>query len=152
MTIQQDFRELLRLLEENEVDYLIIGGYAVAFHGYPRFTKDLDIFFRNSPENIQRLRKALIRFGFSSKDIPEHVFSEKGNILVFGIPPARIDLLNEIDGISFDEAFRNSIKGVYDGLQARFIGYDELLRNKKASPRMSDKGDVEELEKLHPAE
>jgi len=143
---------LLRLLEEKEVDYLIIGGYAVAFHGYPRFTKDLDIFFRNSPENIQRLRKALIGFGFSNKDIPEHVFSEKGNIIVFGVSPARIDLLNEIDGISFDEAFRNSIKGVYDGLQARFIGYDELLRNKKASPRMSDKGDVEELEKLHPAE
>lgn len=152
MTIQQDFRELLRLLEEKEVDYLIIGGYAVAFHGYPRFTKNLDIFFRNSPENIQRLRKALIEFGFRSIDIPEHVFSEKGNILVFGVSPVRIDLLNEIDGISFDEAFRTSIKSVYDGLQARFIGYDELLRNKNATPRMSDKGDVEELEKLHPAE
>jgi len=148
MTIQQDFRELLRLLEENEVDYLIIGGYAVAFHGYPRFTKDLDIFFRNSPENIQRLQKALIGFGFSSKDVPKHVFSEKGNILVFGVSPTRIDLLNDIDGISFDDAFRNSIKGIYDGLEARFIGYEELLRNKKASPRMSDKGDVEELEKL----
>lgn len=152
MTIQQDFRELLRLLEEKEVDYLIIGGYAVAFHGYPRFTRDLDIFFRNSPDNIKRLRKALIGFGFSSKDIPEHVFSEMGNILVFGVSPARIDLLNEIDGISFEEAFRNSIKGIYDGLEARFIGYDELLRNKKASPRISDKGDVEELEKLHSAE
>ncbi|MBD3278021.1 MAG: hypothetical protein GF388_06965 [Candidatus Aegiribacteria sp.] len=149
MTIQQDFRELLRLLEENEVDYLIIGGYAVAFHGYPRFTKDLDIFFRNSPENIDRLRKALLGFGFSSKELPENVFSERGNILVFGVPPTRIDLLNEIDGISFDEAFRNSIKGTYDNLKARFIGYDELLLNKKASPRISDKADVEELERIH---
>ena len=149
MTIQQDFRELLRLLEENEVDYLIIGGYAVAFHGYPRFTKDLEIFFRSSPENIRRLRKALIGLGFSGKEIPENVFSEKGNILVFGVPPTRIDLLNEIEGISFEEAFLNSVKGSYDGLEARFIGYDELLRNKKASPRISDKGDVEELEKLH---
>jgi len=132
MTIQHDFKELLRLLEDNEVEYLIIGGYAVAFHGYPRFTKDLDILFRNSPENINRLRKTLIRFGFSSKDIPEHVFSEKGNILVFGVPPTRIDLLNDIDGIGFDEAFVNSVKGTYDGIEARFIGYDELLRNKKA--------------------
>lgn len=152
MTIQQDFRELLRLLEENEVDYLIIGGYAVAFHGYPRFTKDLDIFFRNTPENITRLRKTLLGFGFSGKDIPEHIFSKKGNILVFGVPPTRIDLLNEIDGVSFEEAFRNSVKGIYDGLEARFIGYDELLQNKSASPRISDKGDLEELEKLHKAD
>ena len=152
MTIQQDFRELLRLLEENEVDYLIIGGYAVAFHGYPRFTKDLDIFFRNTPENIERLRKAFLGFGFSDEDIPEHIFSKKGNILVFGVPPTRIDLLNEIDGVSFEEAFRNSVKGMYGGLEARFIGYDELLQNKSASPRISDKADLEELEKLHKAD
>lgn len=68
---------------------------------------------------------------------------------MFGVPPTRIDLLNEIDGISFDEAFVNSVKGTYDGLEARFIGYDELLLNKRASPRISDKGDVDELEKLH---
>ena len=152
MIIQQDFRELLRLLEENEVDYLIIGGYAVAFHGYPRFTKDLDIFFRNTPENIERLRKAFLGFGFSDEDIPEHIFSKKGNILVFGVPPTRIYLLNEIDGVGFEEAFRNSVKGIYDGLEARFIGYEELLQNKSASPRISDKGDLEELEKLHKAD
>jgi hypothetical protein len=78
MTTRNHFEELLRLLEENHVEYLIVGGYAVAYHGFPRFTKDIDIFYKNSPDNISRIRIALKSFGFSEKDIPVELFSEPG--------------------------------------------------------------------------
>ena len=84
INIQQDFEELLQLLEEHKIKYLIVGGYAVAFHGYPRFTKDIDIYYNVSPENIRKLQKALLTFGFTPEDIPAGTFSTKGNIITFG--------------------------------------------------------------------
>lgn len=145
MRIQQDFEELLGLLEENHVRYLIVGGYAVAFHGYPRFTKDLDIFFENTPDNISRLRKALLTFGFKKSDIPQDIFCVPGNILTFGIEPVRVDLINTIDGVEFNTAYANRVKSRYGKYEVAFIGKEDLLLNKRSTKRLRDKADFEEL-------
>ena len=146
MTTQPDFEELLKLLEENDVSYLIVGGYAVAFHGYPRFTKDIDIFYKKTIENIGKLRSVLVKFGFSESDLPESLFLEEGNIIKFGIEPVRIDLINEIDGVSFDEALGGSVRGEYGSEETRFIGRRELIKNKRSSGRAQDSVDADHLE------
>lgn len=105
MNIQPDFEELLRLLECHKVKYMIVGGYAVAFHGFPRFTKDIDIYYSDSDENITNLKKALLDFGFQHHQLPDELFKTKGNIITFGIEPIRIALLNEIDGVKFENAW-----------------------------------------------
>ena len=145
MNIHPDFEELLRLLEEHRVDYMIVGGYAVAFHGYPRFTRDIDIFFEASSENIERLQAALLVFGFSEQDLPEDAFKAKGTVLTFGAVPVRVDLINEIDAVTYAEAKPNVLRGRYGEIEVTFIGFDDLIRNKQATPRARDKGDVEEL-------
>lgn len=146
MNTQPDFEELLKLLEENNVEYMIVGGYAVAFHGYPRFTKDIDIFFKDAKGNVKNLIKALLKFGFTEQDLPEKLFLEKGNVLQFGIIPVRIDLINEIDGIPFKEAGKNIKRGHYGKVEVNFISRTDLIRNKKASGRPQDKVDAETLE------
>ncbi len=106
MNIQQDFEELLQLLEEHQVEYLIVGGYAVAFHGYPRFTKDIDIYYNSSSTNIQKLQKALSEFGFTSEELPTDLFQTKGNIITFGVEPVRVDIINDISGVAFNDAWK----------------------------------------------
>ena len=145
MNIHPDFEELLRLLEEHDVDYMIVGGYAVAYHGYPRFTKDLDVFFDASDENVGRLREALMAFAFRGEDVPPNAFTTKGNILTFGTAPTRVDLINEIDGVTFEDAKPNVVRGTYGEVEVAFIGREDLVKNKQATPRAKDKGDVEEL-------
>jgi len=145
MNIQPDFEEFLQLLEKHKVDYMIVGWYAVAFHGYPRFTKDIDIFFDKSPGNVSRLRRALVDFGFQEKDLPPEAFKEKGNILTFGVVPVRIDLVNDIDGLTFGEAKRNTVRGRYGKAKVTFIGLKDLIRNKSSTRRARDKADIEEL-------
>lgn len=146
MNTQPDFEELLGLLEKHDVEYMIIGGYAVAFHGFPRFTKDLDIWFEASPPNVERLKRALVEFGFEERDLDTKAFTEPGNILTFGVPPVRVDLLNSIDGVTFEQARPGMVKGKYGQVAARFIGRAELLKNKRSTSRTRDKADAEELE------
>ena len=146
MITQPDFEELLRLLEENEVRYMVVGGYAVAFHGYPRFTKDIDIFFLNTQENVDKLRNALVAFGFSDIELPQALFTEKGNVIQFGVPPVRADLLNEIEGITFDEAEKTVVRGRYGSVEVNFISRESLIQNKRASGRSQDALDAEKLE------
>jgi hypothetical protein len=145
MNIQQDFKELLRLLEDNQVDYLIVGGYAVAFHGFPRFTKDIDIYYRISAGNIHNLQKALIDFGFPSKDLPEALFHSKGNIITFGVEPVRVDIINEIAGIEFGKAWAKRVRGFYGDVEVNFISKIDLILNKNSTPRLQDKADAENL-------
>ncbi len=147
MNIQQHFLELLKLLENNTVEYVIVGGYAVAFYGYPRFTKDIDIFFKNTDENIAKLRSSLIEFGFSEQDLPTEIFKEPGNILQFGLSPLQVDILNEIDGVTFDEVYNHLKRGHYGEIEVNFIGKAELIKNKKASARPQDLLDKDKLEK-----
>jgi hypothetical protein len=135
------------LLEKNRVEYVIVGGYAVAFHGYPRFTKDLAVFFRNSKSNVKRIRTALVAFGFTEEDLDEGLFTEPGNIIQFGVSPLRVDIVNEIDGVGFDEATAHCVRGHYGDIEVSFIGRIELIRNKRASGRDQDRVDAEKLEK-----
>ena len=125
---------------------MVVGGYAVAFYGYPRFTKDIDIFYQCTPENIASVRNALISFGFDKDAIPEEAFLEKGSIIKFGIEPVRVDMLNEIDGIVFEETYPNAVRGRYGKVTINFISKEDLIRNKKASGRTQDKLDLENLE------
>ena len=145
MNIHPDFEELLRLLEEHGVEYMIVGGYAVAYHGHPRFTKDIDLFFRVTSENALRLRRALVAFGFREEDLPLDAFTAFGNVLTFGVVPTRVDLINEIDGVTYDEARPNVVRGRYGDVEVTFIGLADLVKNKQATPRAKDKGDLEEL-------
>ena len=146
MNIHPDFEELLRLLEEHDIEYMIVGGYAVAYHGFPRFTKDIDLFFRLTSENAIRLRQALVVFGFREEELPIEAFTTTGNVLTFGMAPTRVDLINEIDGVTYDEARPTVVRGKYGAVEVTFIGLADLLKNKKSTPRTKDKGDVEELE------
>ena len=147
MKIQTHFKELLTLLEKNKAEYMIVGGYAMAYHGFPRFTKDIDIFYKNSKENIQKVRTSLISFGFNENELKEELFSETGNIIQFGVVPLRVDIINEIDGVKFDEAAVNCVRGSYGDLKVNFIGKTELLKNKKASGRDQDLIDAKNLER-----
>lgn len=145
MNIQPDFEDFLRLLETHRVDYMIVGGYAVAFHGFPRFTKDLDVFFDVSQANSERLRQALVAFGFREQSVPLESLAVAGNVIAIGNAPVRIDLLNRIDGVTFAEAKSNAVRGQYGDIEVTFIGRHELIRNKQATTRAKDKADVEEL-------
>jgi hypothetical protein len=145
MNIQPDFEELLRLLEDQAAEYLIVGGYAVAFHGYPRLTKDIDIFYRLAPSTIDKIRNALVSFGFPETDIPRHLFETEGSIITFGIEPVRVDIINQIDGVTFEEAWPRKARGRYGKVTANFIGRIDLIRNKTSTKRTKDKLDIEEL-------
>jgi len=135
----------LKLLKKHKVSFYIVGGYAVAFHGYPRFTKDIDIFYKNENLNINRLIEALIDFGFSQDQLEASIFSTPGNIIKFGIEPLRIDLLNEIDGIQFTEVEQDFLEGRYGSVKVNFIGKESLIKNKKASGQFQDLADIEKL-------
>ncbi|HON10422.1 MAG TPA: nucleotidyltransferase [Chitinispirillaceae bacterium] len=145
MNIQPDFEELLKLLECHKVRYMIVGGYAVAFHGFPRFTKDIDIYYSDSDENIANLKKALLDFGFQPHELPDELFKTKGNIITFGIEPIRIDLLNEIDGVEFENAWLNHLKGNYGNTEVNFISKIDLIKNKSSTSHLQDKSDAEKL-------
>ncbi len=145
MNTQSDFEDFFRLLESNRVEYMIVGGYAVAFHGYPRFTKDIDVFFAATEANAARLRDALVAFGFQPATVTTETLLKAGSVIAIGIEPARIDLLNQIDGVTFSEAFGGVVRGKYGDMSVNFIGREDLLRNKRASGRARDLGDLEEL-------
>jgi predicted nucleotidyltransferase len=145
MNIQQDFEELLKLLEDNSVQYIIVGGYAVAYHGFPRLTKDIDFFFDNSKENVKKIICSLIAFGFPEADLDVETFTTEGNIITFGVEPVRVDFINQISGVKFDEAWDNKVRGKYGKVEVNFIGLMELLKNKSSTNRPKDKLDVEEL-------
>lgn len=147
MNIQPDFKELLQLLEKHKVEYMIVGGYAVAFYGYPRFTKDIDIFFDIDMESIDRLIKALVEFGFPEKDLKSELFLTKGNVITFGVAPVRVDFLNEISGVEFSEAKNYRVRGKYGDSEVYFIGKNDLIKNKMSTDRLHDKADAEELGK-----
>ncbi len=145
MNTQPDFEDFLRLLELHRVEYMIVGGYAVAYHGFPRFTKDIDIFFSDAAENLLRLQKVLVAFGFQAATIPLETLGKPEAVLAIGVEPVRIDLLNRIAGVTFAEARASVVRGRYGDVEVAFIGREDLLRNKRATGRHRDLGDVEEL-------
>lgn len=145
MKLQRDLREFLELLVSNGVEFIIVGGHAVAFHGFPRFTGDIDVLVRPEAENAERLIAALNAFGFSGQGLTERDFIEKGRVTQLGRPPNRVDLLTEISGVDFDEAWRGRVHSQLDGVSVSFLGRNELVRNKRAAGRTKDKLDLEAL-------
>lgn len=146
MKLNPDWREFIELLNVNEVQYLVVGGYAVAFHGYPRYTKDIDIWIWIDPPNAQRMMKVLDEFGFASLDITAQDFLKPDFIIQLGYPPHRIDLLTTIPGVEFQECFAAKVQQMIDGVPVNFIDVEHLKQNKRATGRAQDIADVENLE------
>ncbi|RYY48878.1 MAG: hypothetical protein EOO06_08915 [Chitinophagaceae bacterium] len=141
----QDFKEFIELLIKNKAEYLIVGGYAVGIHGHPRYTGDLDIWLNPTQHNAELILKTVNEFGFSSFKLSPEDFTKPGNVIQLGYPPLRIDLLTEIDGVTFEECFENRKEITIDNLQVNFIGYHDLLKNKKESGRPRDIDDIDNL-------
>lgn len=141
----QDFKEFIGLLNELEVEYLVVGGYAVGLHGYPRYTGDLDVWTSTKRENAERLLTALERFGFSDAGLSAEDFMRQERVLQLGRPPFRIDLLTSIDGVDFESCWPRRVEVDYEGVRVAFIGLDDLMRNKQASNRPKDLVDLDEL-------
>lgn len=148
--LTDDFRDLLIELADAGAEFVVVGGHAVAFHGHPRATKDLDVLVRASRTNAARVYRALAAFGapLSAFEVREDDFAAYDGVLQVGVPPRRIDILNRADGISFDEAVSAGDAFDLEGRRIPVIGLEALLRNKKATKRRQDQADVEALEAL----
>ena len=141
----QDFKEFVALLQKNKAAYLIVGGYAVGVHGHPRNTGDLDIRLNPTTENAQKIVTTVNEFGFSSFNLKVADFEKEGNVIQLGYPPLRIDLLTSIDGVTFEECYQNRKEVEIEGIIVNFIGYWDLIKNKKESGRAKDIDDIEHL-------
>ena len=144
--LNQDFKEFIQLLNKNQVKYLVIGGYAVAIHGHPRYTKDIDIWLEMSEENSQKLIKALTEFGFGSLGLTPEDFQTPDQIVQLGYPPSRIDLITTPDGIDFQTCYDSKIEVILRDIPVNFIDLDNLKKNKLASGRLQDLADLEKLQ------
>ena len=143
--LPRDFQDFLRLLNANRIRYLVIGGYAVAYHGYVRYTGDLDIFVELSTSNAQKLAVAFRQFGFNLPKVVPALFLQKGKIIRMGYEPMRLEILNDIDGVTFRECFRKRRRASLGKLKINFIALPQLLKNKRATGRQKDRVDVEAL-------
>jgi hypothetical protein len=143
--LQADLREFIALLNSHNVQYLVVGGHAVAFHGHPRFTGDIDFLIRMAPENAERVLAVLNAFGFGSVGIGKRDLLESGRIVQLGHPPNRIDILTSISGVDFDAAWDARVPTVLDDQPVNLIGWDALLQNKRVAGRQKDLADLEKL-------
>ncbi len=145
MEVQSDFRDLLVLLNEHKVEYLIVGGYALAFHGAPRFTGDIDIFVRPDPANAQRILAALAAFGFSFSNLTLDDFQKPNKVVQLGVPPVRIDLITSLSGVSWEDASSSKDPGTFGDIPVNYIGRKQYIANKRAAGRKKDLADIEAL-------
>lgn len=146
MEIQRDFKELLKLFNAHKVEYLIVGGYALAFHGAPRFTGDIDLFVKPEAENAKRILAALAEFGLGSLDLSETDFTSGDNVIQLGVPPVRVDIMTSITAVDWQQAESGKVEGNYGDTQVYFIGKDDFVSNKRALGRKRDLADLEALE------
>lgn len=145
MKLHQDIREFIELCLLRKVEFLLVGGYALAFHGAPRFTEDIDLMVLVSPGNADKLHAALTDFGFGEAGITREDFLEPGQVIQLGRAPNRIDILTGISGITWQEAWTSRIQVNLDGIEIQVIGKTELIRNKQATGRPQDLADVARL-------
>jgi len=145
MEAQKDFKELLELFNGHKVEYIIVGSYALAFHGAPRFTGDIDIFVHSSAENSQRILSALTDFGFGSLNLTIDDFQKPDSIVQLGYPPIRIDIMTSITGVTWEEASRGKQAGLYGNVPVFFLGREQYITNKRATGRKKDLADLEAL-------
>ena len=145
MDVQKDFKELLELLSAHGVEFVVVGGYALAFHGAPRYTGDIDLFVNPSHENAQRIIAALSDFGFASPDLSAKDFEEPDRVVQLGRPPVRVDIVTSIDGVMWAEAWQGKAQGVYGDVPVYYLGREQFVKNKKATGRRRDLADLEAL-------
>jgi hypothetical protein len=150
--LNEDFRDILNALLDEDVEFLIVGAWAVAMHGYPRATIDFDLFVRPGAENALRVIRALVVFGapLDAHGVTDADFVEPGTVYQLGQPPRRIDLMNEISGVSFERAWASREECAFETRTVAFLGRDALIENKRASARPKDLVDVERLERAPP--
>ena len=145
MELQPDYRDLLALLNAHSVEFIIVGGYALAFHGAPRFTGDLDILIRANPENADRVMRALEEFGFGSTGLTAKDFLSPDKVVQLGVPPVRVDILTSLTGVAWEEAFSGRVPSKYGDVPVYFMGRKQFVVNKRALGRKRDLADLEAL-------
>ena len=145
MDVQPDFRDMLASLNKHGVEYVIVGSYALAHHGAPRNTGDIDLYIRPSKKNAERLVKVLHDFGFASLGLTQADFIEPDQVIQLGRPPVRIDFLTSISGVTWEEAVRGQSAGLYGDVPVSFLGRAQLTANKRAAGRKKDLADLEAL-------
>jgi hypothetical protein len=147
MPLQKDLREFIELFNSNRVEYVVVGAFAVAYHGYPRYTADLDLLIRPTLHNAERVVSAISQFGLGGIGIGVADLTGEGKIVQLGVKPNRIDLITTLSGVTFDEAWESSEAADLGGVPVRYIGRSALLRNKESTGRAKDLGDADELRK-----
>jgi len=144
--ISKDFKEFIELLNSHKVQYLVVGGYALAFHGHPRYTKDMDVWILVNPENAHNIVEAIRAFGFASLKLDEHDFLTPNTVIQLGQPPNRIDILTNATGLNFIDCYPHKMDAIIDGVTISFIDLENLKKNKRAVGRHQDLADLEHLE------
>ncbi len=145
MEAHSDFRDLLELFNEHEVRYVVVGGYALAFHGAPRYTRDMDLLVKPDSANARRVLAAIADFGFTSHGLTESDLDRPDQIIQFGYPPVRIDIITSLSGVPWDEAWEGRQEGHVAGVPVQFIGREAYVKNKRASGRLKDLAELEAL-------
>jgi hypothetical protein len=145
MEAQKDFRELLALLNEHKVEYVIVGGYALAFHGAPRYTGDLDILVKADGDNAERILAALGDFGFADIDLTVADFQAPEMIIQLGVAPVRVDIITSLTGVDWDQAYSGRVAGTYGDIPVDYLGRQQFIANKRATGRKRDLADLEAL-------
>ena len=147
MRLAQDFKEFLRLLNSEMIEYLLVGGYAVSYHGYVRPTGDLDIWIAIGPESARKMCAALGKFGFATDQQTQVDLATPGKIIRMGLPPVRIEVLTRISGVEFQTCYSRRVEGSIDGVPAKIISREDLVTNKTSAGRHKDLNDIEQLTK-----
>ena len=145
MVLDKDFKEFIKLSGDHDVLYLVVGGYAVAFHGYPRYTKDLVLWIHSAKSNAKKMLKVLQDFGFGSLELKVDDFINPEQIIQLGYPPNRIDILTDLKGLNFKECYSSKIVVIIENTPVNFIELENLKKNKKATGRYQDLADLENL-------
>ena len=148
MPLTKDSREFVECLRSNKVEFLIVGALAVSWHGFPRYSGDIDLFVRPTRDNAARLMLALQQFGFSALGISLDDLSTENRVIQLGVEPNRIDLMTSISGITFEEAWNSRVPATLEGIEVDFISREALIRNKRASGQSKDLIDIDALTKL----
>jgi hypothetical protein len=145
LELSRDLRELLNCFLIHEVRFMVIGGHAVSFHGYPRFTKDLDIWIERCPSNAEKVVSALKEFGLDFDGLSREMFTDESRMTQMGREPNRVDILHTIKGVQFDECYERSVRAIIDGTPVPIISKEDLLSNKIATGRPQDLADADQL-------
>ena len=143
--LNQDYKEFIQSLNDNHVRYLVVGGYAVAFHGHPRYTKDIDIWIEMTNANAEKVITSLEQFGFGSLGLRKEDFLVPDQTIQLGYPPTRIDLINTLSGVDFKTCYASRVQIEIDGTPVDFIDLENLKKNKQESGRLQDLADIENL-------